>query len=77
MKTLINHHIFSKINSTWGWALESMGVLILILKIMKKFYEKIVDYYEDKEIANWMMKYFDKSYHNIDNIWSTNGHIQF
>ena len=34
--------------------------------------KKIVDYYEDKEIANWMMKYFDKSYHNIDNIWSTN-----
>ena len=53
---------------------EHGSVLIIILKIMKKNFmkKKIVDYYEDKEIANWMMKYFDKSYHNIDNIWSTN-----
>ena len=77
MKTLINHHIFfqkSILPGVGPHGGEHGSVLIIILKIMKNFYEKkkIVDYYEDKEITNWMMKYFDKSYHNIDNIWSTN-----
>ena len=69
-------YFFSKINSTWGWATWRRAWECFdnnFENYEKNFMKKkIFDYYEDKEIANWMMKYFDKSYHNIDNIWSTN-----
>tara|TARA_Y100001970_G_scaffold293734_1_gene442726 strand:- start:6842 stop:7771 length:930 start_codon:yes stop_codon:yes gene_type:complete len=69
-------YFFSKINTTWGWASWK--------RAWDKFDEnfenyklneekgKILNYYEDPEICNWMKAYFEKSLNNVDNIWSTN-----
>ena len=75
--TLIDDtYFFSKLNHTWGWASWKRAWI----KFDKKFENYpivkknglIQKYYVDKEITNWMIRYFDKSFKNKDNIWSTN-----
>ena len=69
-------YFFSKINTTWGWAtwkrawLKFDNSFLDYPEMVKK--NKIVDYYENHEIAKWMERYFVKSINNDDNIWSTN-----
>ena len=36
----------------------------------------LLNYYEDKKIYNWMIKYYDKLINGEDNIWSTTWSMQ-
>ena len=61
-------------NSTWGWA--SWRRAWKKFNLSFKDYEKnirnkkILNYYNDKKIFNWIKKYFDASISGKDNIWS-------
>ena len=67
-------YFFSKLNSTWGWA--SWRRAWKKFNLSFKDYEKnirnkkILNYYNDKKIFNWIKKYFDASISGKDNIWS-------
>ena len=66
-------YYFTKFNSTWGWASWGRSWK-LFDKDMKGYNkmnkDKIVNYFINKDISNWMMTYFEKSHKKIDNIWS-------
>ena len=69
-------YFFSKINTTWGWASwkrawDKFDGNFEDYKLYEKK-NKILNYYEDQEISDWMKAYFEKSLKNVDNIWSTN-----
>ena len=69
-------YFFSKINTTWGWASwkrawDKFDENFEDYKLYEKK-DKILNYYEDQEISDWMKVYFEKSLKNVDNIWSTN-----
>ena len=67
-------YFFSKLNTTWGWATWKRAWLKFDNNFdgYENFKNKLEDYYENSDIAEWMKLYFDKSISNKDNIWSTN-----
>ena len=69
-------YFFSKLNHTWGWASWRRAWIKFDKKLdnypIVKKNGLIQKYYVDNEISNWMIRYFDKTYENKDNIWSSN-----
>lgn len=69
-------YFFSKFNHVWGWASWRRAWQLFDENFENyenaKTQGKILEYFEDKNIANWMIKYFDAAYHKKDNIWSSN-----
>jgi len=68
-------YYFSKLNHTWGWASWKRAWNLFDNKCdeYKKYKsnKKILEYYVDPNIANWMITYFDKTVSKEDNIWSS------
>ena len=67
-------YYFSKLNDTWGWATWRRAWKFFD-KNMKGYKEikkrnLIEKHYMNKDIANWMTTYFEKSFYKKDNIWS-------
>ena len=69
-------YFFSKLNHTWGWASWRRAWIKFDKKLdnypIVKKNGLIQKYYVDNEISNWMIRYFDKTFENKDNIWSSN-----
>jgi len=71
-----NSYFFSKFNHVWGWATWKRSWKLFDTKFenynITKSNGKILDYFEDKKISEWMTRYFDAAYSGKDNIWSSN-----
>ncbi len=69
-------YYFSKLNSTWGWATwkKSWKHFNTHMDDFKtnNMNQKIEKFYENKDIAEWMIRYFKTTYNGNDKIWSVN-----
>ena len=70
----------SKLCHVWGWASwkRAWNKFDSELKDFEKLKKNnfLLNYYEDKKIYNWMIKYYDKLINGEDNIWSILGLMQ-
>jgi hypothetical protein len=68
-------YYFSKLNSCWGWATWKRAWKYfdptMTGYLDSKKNKSIQDYYENIEISNWMISYFDEAYDPSCKIWST------
>lgn len=69
-------YFFSKLNHVWGWATwkRSWKFFNRNFSNYKKLKNNkvIKKYFSNRDIYNWMINYYEKSYNGKDNIWSTN-----
>jgi len=69
-------YYFSKLNSTWGWATWKRAWDKFTTNMNdfdeKKNKKKINIFYQNEDIANWMERYFEKTFKGEDKIWSLN-----
>ena len=70
-----NSYFFSKFNHVWGWATWKRAWKLFDNKFENyeenKLNKKILNYFEDKNISDWMTRYFDAAFMGKDNIWSS------
>ena len=68
-------YYFSKLNSCWGWATWKRAWKYFDSDMTgyldSKKNKSIINYYQNKEIASWMISYFEEANHPSCNIWST------
>ncbi len=69
-------YYFSKLNSTWGWATWKRAWSKFTTN-MDDFEEmkntKVLNhFYQNEDIAEWMQKYYEKTFKGKDKIWSLN-----
>ena len=74
LKKFDKSYYFSKLNSSWGWATWKQSWQLFDsemtgYKDMKKNRE-IEKYYENKEISNWMIRYYDEAYLPFRRTWA-------
>ena len=74
-KTNQHSYFASKLNHVWGWATwrrawKNFDTNMTDYQILKEKGD-FQNYYEDKKIYHWMLKYYENIICGKDNIWST------
>jgi len=75
IKNYTESYYFSKLNSCWGWATWKRAWKYFDSDMSEyidfKKNNRIHEYYEFKEISDWMISYLDEAYRPSCQIWST------
>jgi hypothetical protein len=67
-------YYFSKLNDVWGWATwkRAWRHYDMEMKTFPKFKEsrQLRNYFDDEDIIDWLMSYFQDAFERRDSVWS-------
>jgi len=68
-------YYFSRLNDVWGWATwkRAWEHYDIEMKSFPRFGEgnQLRNYFEDEEVIEWLMSYFQEAFEGVSNVWSS------